>query len=990
MFANPNQFQAYQNVKVPGYADQNSYQNFYGSRSEKSFDDLSKSSISAYGNRTVAENNKNFKVMVRVRPPLPRELEATHFLPTIKVNPDGKKVTIYEYYNIEMIDPAHLSEYAETTNMYTMHSFTFDHVFDQDSTQNQVYEITAQPAVMSVLQGYNATILAYGQTGTGKTFTMEGFKYTNQDPQRGIVPRCMEEIFRYIENGSNEKTTFMVRASYLQIYNEVISDLLRTERTNLHIREDKKKGVFVEGLSEWAVRSPSDIYSLIQKGALSRATASTKMNDVSSRSHAVFIIIVEQMVIAADDNDEGKEIRVGKLNLVDLAGSERVRVTGATGKRLEECKKINQSLSALGNVISALTDHRQPKTHIPYRDSKITRLLEDSLGGNCITTMMAMVSPVIEAFGESLSSLKFANRAKNIKNDPIINEDVDQRALLRKYEFELKKLRSELENRGKPTLDPLSVSKLEEDKRKAERDKFAAVQALEMRSREFMQEREEKKKLEEKIRALYSQVLHGGKKVEDTPQFRTALEEQQKLIRSQYEKRLQDLEKERQLIEEDKAQVDRYKQLLLKQRDIMIALTTRLNERDETIVQLQEELDAYDRIHRETEELLEVNNNRAFQLENLLKDNNIPIPQGLGGIESNNNILDRERSPNANMNKMYPQYNAEIVNYGEQEMYQVTQTNLLTGEEKIAELSQVANDQRQEITRLRSQLENIYNSADTSEFLKNEFNAMNEKVRQSEEEQLQLKEELAFKNNEIINLQRQQSSRNKDAPLSNTHKQIKFSLNNIIDSLSSQNEPQKLQNVARDLLNLQKLVGSLTGMEEPETQNRQQPSYSKPGTPSNQLEAMENKKVTPGHRYSASASRAQEERPNSNNVQNFARDQMRNSNPFNANYGPPTNGQQQQSDNYGSIASPDHRQSQNIYASHKVSNARTLSDTAPEENHVERQRPFVGGNGARMNELMPKKDAAQPSYKEAMGGFGGLEPNRRPMTVQEMLRLKKK
>ncbi len=200
---------------------------------------------------------------------------------------------------------------------------------------------------------------------------MEGFKYTNQDPQRGIVPRCMEEIFRYIENGSNEKTTFMVRASYLQIYNEVISDLLRTERTNLHIREDKKKGVFVEGLSEWAVRSPSDIYSLIQKGALSRATASTKMNDVSSRSHAVFIIIVEQMVIAADDNDEGKEIRVGKLNLVDLAGSERVRVTGATGKRLEECKKINQSLSALGNVISALTDHRQPKTHIPYRDSKV-------------------------------------------------------------------------------------------------------------------------------------------------------------------------------------------------------------------------------------------------------------------------------------------------------------------------------------------------------------------------------------------------------------------------------------------------------------------------------------------------------------------------------------------------------------------------------------------------------------------------------------------
>jgi len=202
---------------------------------------------------------------------------------------------------------------------------------------------------------------------------MEGFKFNSQDTQRGIVPRSMEEIFKYIENVSNSRTTFMVRVSYLQIYNEVVSDLLRTDRTNLQIREDKKKGVFVEGLSEWAVRSPHEIYALIQKGALSRATAATRMNDMSSRSHAVFIIIVEQMTITNDEEtgEELKEIRVGKLNLVDLAGSERVRVTGATGKRLEECKKINQSLSALGNVISALADQKQNKTHIPYRDSKV-------------------------------------------------------------------------------------------------------------------------------------------------------------------------------------------------------------------------------------------------------------------------------------------------------------------------------------------------------------------------------------------------------------------------------------------------------------------------------------------------------------------------------------------------------------------------------------------------------------------------------------------
>lgn len=150
----------------------------------------------------------------------------------------------------------------------------------------------------------------------------------------------MEEIFRYIQNISNQKTTFMVRASYLQIYNENISDLLKTDRQSLQIREDKKRGVFVEGLSEWAVRTPLEIYSLMQRGAMVRATAATKMNDVSSRSHAVFIIIVEQM--HNDPNDaSSKQIIVGKLNLVDLAGSERVRVTGATGKRLEECKKIN-------------------------------------------------------------------------------------------------------------------------------------------------------------------------------------------------------------------------------------------------------------------------------------------------------------------------------------------------------------------------------------------------------------------------------------------------------------------------------------------------------------------------------------------------------------------------------------------------------------------------------------------------------------------------
>ncbi len=284
---------------------------------------------------------------------------------------DNKSCNLVEYLGAELSERERQREWVENPNLFQLHRFTFDYVFDMDSNQQEVYEQTAKPAVISILEGYNSTIFAYGQTGTGKTFTMEGFTYSSSDTQRGIIPRSIDEIFNYIESLSNSDTKFMVRASYLQIYNESISDLLKPEKISLQIREDKKKGVFVEGLSEWAVRNPHDIYTLLQRGALSRATASTKMNDVSSRSHAVFVITVEQMTIIDDGKGEAvTQIKVGKLNLVDLAGSERIRVTGATGKQLEESKKINKSLSALGNVIYALTDNKG-RTHIPYRDSKV-------------------------------------------------------------------------------------------------------------------------------------------------------------------------------------------------------------------------------------------------------------------------------------------------------------------------------------------------------------------------------------------------------------------------------------------------------------------------------------------------------------------------------------------------------------------------------------------------------------------------------------------
>lgn len=234
---------------------------------------------------------------------------------------------------------------------------------------------------------------------------------------------------------------------------------------------------------------------------------------------------------------------------------------------------------------------------------------------------MAMISPTYEGYAESISTLKFATRAKKIKNEAKINEDLDHRALLRKYEVELKKLRKQLADKTNDIHDKKEWLRLEQDKKRAEEDKEAAISALETRSREYLLEKQEKIKLEHKIKELASQLLIGGKQIEDTPQFQNALEAKHKIIREEYEGKLQEIEKERQMIEADKAQVDRYKQLLLKQRDIMLALTARINERDDTIIQLQEEMDALERINKSQEVSINRKNSKIFKLKKLLEEN---------------------------------------------------------------------------------------------------------------------------------------------------------------------------------------------------------------------------------------------------------------------------------------------------------------------------------------------------------------------------------
>ncbi|XP_028854538.1 kinesin-like protein KIF17 isoform X2 [Denticeps clupeoides] len=311
--------------------------------------------------------------------------------------------------------------------------FTFDGTYFTDQTTEQIYNEIAYPLVEGVTEGYNGTIFAYGQTGSGKSFTMQGMA----DPlsQRGIIPRAFEHIFETIQCA--EDTKFLVRASYLEIYNEEIRDLLgKDTKQKLELKEHPERGVYVRDLSMHTVHSVVECERIMEQGWRNRAVGYTLMNKDSSRSHSIFTIHLE---ICNTDSAGEDHLRAGKLNLVDLAGSERQTKTGATGERLREATKINLSLSALGNVISALVDGRSK--HIPYRDSKLTRLLQDSLGGNTRTLMVACLSPADNNYEESLSTLRYANRAKSIQNRPRINEDPKD-ALLREYQEEIRQLRA--------------------------------------------------------------------------------------------------------------------------------------------------------------------------------------------------------------------------------------------------------------------------------------------------------------------------------------------------------------------------------------------------------------------------------------------------------------------------------------------------------------------------------------------------------------------
>uniref|UniRef100_A0A7N8XJL5 Kinesin-like protein KIF13B n=1 Tax=Mastacembelus armatus TaxID=205130 RepID=A0A7N8XJL5_9TELE len=381
-----------------------------------------------------SRGDSNVKVAVRVRPMNRREKDLK------------SKCVVEMKGNQTVLHPA-------ITNMSNLGSFpqvfAYDYCFwsmddsqkDKFAGQDVVFQCLGESLLNNAFMGYNACIFAYGQTGSGKSYTMMG-----SAEQPGLIPQLCSSLFSRTVHEAREGECFTVEVSYMEIYNEKVRDLLdpKGSRQALRVREHKVFGPYVDGLSRLAVTSYKDIESLMSEGNKSRTVAATNMNEESSRSHAVFNIILTHTLMDIQSGTTGE--KVSKLSLVDLAGSERATKTGAAGERLKEGSNINKSLSTLGLVISALADQgagTNKSKFVPYRDSVLTWLLKDSLGGNSRTAMVATISPAADNYDETLSTLRYADRAKNIVNHAIVNEDPNAR-IIRELREEVEKLREQL------------------------------------------------------------------------------------------------------------------------------------------------------------------------------------------------------------------------------------------------------------------------------------------------------------------------------------------------------------------------------------------------------------------------------------------------------------------------------------------------------------------------------------------------------------------
>uniref|UniRef100_A0A3Q3MA17 Kinesin-like protein n=1 Tax=Mastacembelus armatus TaxID=205130 RepID=A0A3Q3MA17_9TELE len=543
--------------------------------------------------------------------------------------------------------------------------FTFDSVYDWNSKQIDLYDETFRPLVESVLLGFNGTIFAYGQTGTGKTYTMEGVR--NDPERRGVIPNSFEHIFTHISRSQNQQ--YLIRASYLEIYQEEIRDLLSKDQSRrLELRERPDTGVYVKDLSSFVTKSVREIEHVMNVGNQNRSVGATNMNEHSSRSHAIFVITVECSELGVDGENH---IRVGKLNLVDLAGSERQTKTGAQGERLKEATKINLSLSALGNVISALVDGRS--SHIPYRDSKLTRLLQDSLGGNARTVMVANIGPASYNVEETLTTLRYANRAKNIKNKPRINEDPKD-ALLREFQEEIARLKEQLQKRsgkkkkrsqrrrageGNDGEDLEGETEDDEDgddkgdywleqHEKLERERKAIMEdhslvaeekvrllkEKEKKMEDLKREKEAGEMLAAKVKAMESKLLVGGKNIVDHTNEQQRMLEQKRQEIAEQKRREREMQQQMENQDEETLELKETYSSLQQEVDIKTKKLKKLFAKMQAVKSEIEDLQAEHICNRQDLEQTQNELTRDLKLKHLIIENFIPL-------EEKNKIVNR-------------------------------------------------------------------------------------------------------------------------------------------------------------------------------------------------------------------------------------------------------------------------------------------------------------------------------------------------------------
>ncbi|XP_037303481.1 kinesin-like protein Klp68D isoform X2 [Manduca sexta] len=424
--------------------------------------------------------NECVKVVVRCRP-LSQKEKNEGYDEVVKVWPERGAVQVYNPKGQDKL-------------------FTYDAAYDCTADTQTIYDEMVRPLVASVLDGFNGCVFAYGQTGTGKTHTMEGTA-----DHEGIIPRAFRHIWAHIENGASPDVTHLVSCSYVELYLEDVRDLLSKECKKLTIRGQELNGFYIPEMTSVVCKSAAEMVRVMRAGNKNRAAGRTDMNEHSSRSHAVFLVTVETA------HRPTNRIRVGKLNLVDLAGSERQAKTNASAERLREASRINQALSSLGNVISALAEN---SPHVPYRDSKLTRILQDSLGGNSKTIMIANIGPASYNYDETITTLRYAHRAKAIKNKPVRNEDPKD-AKLREYQAEIERLRALIEQRKTASLDkkpkkPPKVKPQAQDNVLVEEDTVSIENENILAESTIEQEKNKTEELEQQIKALEERLVQGG------------------------------------------------------------------------------------------------------------------------------------------------------------------------------------------------------------------------------------------------------------------------------------------------------------------------------------------------------------------------------------------------------------------------------------------------------------------------------------------------